>query len=104
MVERETLIRQLNNVVEKLEYHLQKYKGYKSQFQHSKSSKAKNKALENMAFHAKYMLSTLLQDEVLKIIENGNQFQFEDFTKYAASDVTDYIKKIKEYIEKLQQE
>ena len=45
-------------------------------------------------------------EQVYPIISDGSPsyFQFEDFGKYAESDVPDYIETLKNYIEKLKQD
>ena len=58
-----------------------------------------------MYSHAEYLKRTLTENRyVLATVFDGNHFQFEDFIKYVDSDMSGYIQKVKERIEKLEGE
>ena len=104
MDEKQRNISQLERVVSSLEYHLEKYKESKCKSKNGRLQKDRKQALDDMFTHAKYMKAEL--EQVYPIISDGSPsyFQFEDFGKYAESDVPDYIETLKNYIEKLKQD
>lgn len=104
MDEKQRNISQLERVVSSFEYHLEKYKESKCKSKNGRLQKDRKHALDDMFTHAKYMKAEL--EQVYPIISDGSPsyIQFEDFGKYAESDVPDYIKTLKNYIEKLKQD
>lgn len=103
MDEHQRIINELERIVYSLEYHLREYSKFKSESKHNPRQKERTRAFDNMYTHAMAMKNELTSYLVYPIIQDGSPFsiQFEDFKKYAESDVPGYIAKIKSYLEDL---
>lgn len=86
----------LKRALEQLPYHLERYEAQKYQYEHARTQKIRSKAFNDMITSSKFIENVLTSEHVYDVINDGNQFQFEDFFKFAASDTTGYIRKIQE--------
>jgi len=98
---KEKEILKIERIKSQLEYHFEQYKEFKNNLQRASRKKDKDKAFENMCIHAKYIEDLLGDPLIYSVIDNGQQFQFEDFWRYVDSDLPDYLKKIESLLEKL---
>ena len=72
---------------------------------YSRLKKDREHAKHNMYSHANCLEKTLTENPyVLAAVYDGNQFQFEDFINFVDSDMPGYIQKVKDKIEKLEEE
>lgn len=84
-----------------LPYHLEKYEECKYQSEHEGRRVDRDRALNSMFTHADAMKNDLtIHPDVYDVIQSGNPYQFEDFSRFAASDVPGYIDKLKEELAK----
>ncbi len=97
-------IHEIEKIISSLEYHFQKYIDYKYDSKSAKRKKDRDRAFDNMITHVEYIKNELSNPLVFNIINNGSQFQFEDFWKYVQSDMPDYLNKITSSLEKLKSE
>lgn len=97
-------LQELKNALEILEYHYSEYKDYKYKSQFGKPKRNKEKALSEMATHAKFLQNCLSTPAILPLIANGSPFQFESFWKFADSDMPEYLEIIKRRIEELEKQ
>lgn len=106
MKEEKLTISELKEVIERLEYHLKVYKEYKYDSKNASTKKKRNDALESMSTHADFMQSDLTNPDILNIIKEdfSAPFPFEDFWKYANSDVPGYIVKLNQELERRKKE
>lgn len=97
-------IQQIERIKTSLEYHLKRYSEYKYQSKNASRKKDREKAMDNMITHTKYIELELQNSLVFETISDGNQFQFEDFWRYVESDLPEYLVKITALLEKLKSE
>lgn len=96
-------LKELKDALEILEFHYSEYKDYKCKSKHGRL-KDKERALSEMMAHAKLLQNCLSTPAIFPLIANGSPFQFEDFWKFADSDMPEYIEKIKRRIEELEKQ
>ena len=97
-------IKEIERIKDSLEYHFQKYQEYKYISKSASRKNEKKRASDNMLTHANYIERKLHNPLVYNEIDDGNQFQFEDFWRYVDSDLPDYLIKIESLLEKLKTE
>lgn len=95
-------LKKLKDSLEILEYHYSEYKDYKYKSKHEKLKRNRDYALSEMAAHAKFLQNCLSTPTIFPLIKNESPFQFEDFWKYANSDMPEYLEKIKTRIAQLE--
>lgn len=101
---KEKEILEIERIKSSLEYHFQKYNDYKLESKNASRKNDRSRALDNMYTHASYIESELNNPLVFSEIQDGNQFQFEEFGKYVNSDFPGYLGKIESLLEKLKSE
>ncbi|WP_439185815.1 hypothetical protein [Carboxylicivirga taeanensis] len=101
---KEKQIQEIERIKSSLEYHFEKYKDYKYDSKNASRKNDRSRAMDNMITHARFIEQELSHPFVSDVIYDGNQFQFEDFWKYVASDLPNYLKKIEALLNKLKSE
>lgn len=106
MVKNKLTISELERVIHSLQYHLKEYNEYKSDWKSASTSKKRSDGLELMSTHADFMRRELTMPNILDIIKEdfSAPFPFEDFWKYANSDVPEYIVKLNQELERRKKE
>lgn len=95
----------LKRALSVLEGHYEMYLVEKDKSNFSQLKKDREHAKHNMYSHSEYLEKTLTENPyVLAAVYDGNQFQFEDFINFVDSDMPGYIQKVKDKIEKLEEE
>lgn len=95
-------LKALKDNLEILEFHYAMYNEYKYKSKFGRLKKDRENALSEMAAHAKFLQNCLSAPTIFPLIKNGSPFQFEDFWKYADSDMPEYLEKIKTRIAQLE--
>lgn len=94
-------IQYLRDKIYKIEKHFEEYKEHKTQSKIASKKADRNKATNSMMNSADEIEKLLREYPACEIIKDGNPFQFEDFWKYVASDMPDYLKALKAHLDKL---
>lgn len=101
---KEKEIQEIERIKSSLEYHFQKYKDYKYDSQNASRKNDRSRASDSMFTHARYIESELQNPLIFREIHDGNQFQFENFSRNVNSDLPDYLRIIESLLEKLKSE
>lgn len=102
MIEKEVTVSEIEEVIERLEHHLEVYNECKYQYENASKQKERDRAFKFMITHANFMRREFEKPKILEIIE-GNitvPYTFENFARYADVDVSSYLVKLKKELEK----
>lgn len=97
-------IQEIERIKHSLEYHFQKYNEYQIKSKNSSRKKDRLQANDDSFTHAKIIERELENPLVWDAINDGNQYQFEDFSRYVTSDLPDYLEKIETLLTNLKSE
>lgn len=95
-------ISELERVIASLYHHLERYNQAKSLSENAKRSADRSRAIDSMLTRAESLKLELSNRKIYELISNGTPYYllFEDFWKYADSDVPDYIKRLEDELER----